>query len=64
MNPIDIEKPELKTGETLCDGCWAVTKDQSNWLYMNFKHLKPVLLCPKCQEEHAEKFAKLQAYNL
>lgn len=61
---IDIEKPALKHGETLCNGCWVTTVDKSNWIWMNFKYLDPQWLCPKCQEEYKQKFAMLQMAGL
>lgn len=64
MNPLDMEKPEIKPGEILCDKCWAVGKTRAGWMTLNFKHLKQTNLCPKCAPKESQRLAKLQAHGL
>lgn len=52
MDYIDLEKPVLKDGEVLCDGCWKVTttgQAVDKWKIYFFKHLNPLMLCQECQ---------------
>ncbi len=63
-NPIDRVKPEIKPGEKLCGGCWAVSKDAPGWLWVNFKYLDPTWLCPKCIEERGGDLVKIKAQGL
>lgn len=66
-DPIDTEKPDLKEGQILCDGCWKVAKrnEAPGWTFLKFKHLRSVDLCPNCLiGEHGIKCLHLQAQGL
>lgn len=65
-NYLDESKPELKEGETLCDGCWKVGKrgEMEGWYFVNFKHLSPTWVCADCRPKLVEKLNTLQAHGL
>lgn len=67
LNPIDIEKPELKPGEKLCGGCWSVSATgvtDAGWVYFNFKYLEPTWLCVDCLKERGLELIKMQGHGL
>lgn len=67
VQSIDIEKPELKAGEFLCDGCWAVASGgEANigWQFFNFKYLKAVWICPTCRPAMSKDLMQKQAAGL
>ncbi len=65
MTNLDLKKPEVKAGEVLCSGCWAVTHlEDTSWTYTRFVHLNDATLCPKCQITYGEEFKKLMKAGL
>ncbi len=62
---IDIEKPKVRDGQLLCDGCWATSGiDLSGWMTFNFNHLKQTHLCPKCVPLEGPRLVELQERRL
>lgn len=59
------EKPTLKAGEILCGGCWAIGQIKSaGWLYMTFKYLTAVYLCPNCRVKDGSRLELMQRQGL
>lgn len=52
---LDENKPEITKDQLLCSGCWAVTekKKAAHWVYLSFKFLESVNLCPTCVPQYA-----------
>lgn len=63
-HPLDTEKPEVKPGQLLCDGCWAVSDSLGGWMTFRFKYLAQTNLCPKCAPEMGSHCATLQENGL
>ncbi len=62
-----MEKPVLKEGEILCDGCWKVELRKNirgRWTQFKFNHLKTTNLCLECKLRDQKDLNKMKGAGL